>query len=909
MNILRRSLWASTVAVSLTAFLVAALSATPEENTAIEALRKTFADGLYEATDRQAEEFVTRFQNSEFIPEVWLIQARARIQLGRVDDAIATLARAREQAKEKLDEFEFWQATALAAKGDWNAAAESFGRFLETHQTSPLRLQAAYAQAHAKHRAGNTTEAINLLTSSEGVFRKAAAANPTDAWAQRGLLLLAEMQLSSGRPNEAATALAQLTTDSLSPEFAWYRSYLASRVHAAAGQWTEALGYLTNLWTAVTNTVAPDAVGLAALLEGEAFERIGQPQNARVSYERALAKSTPSVYRRMAMERIIALASDSVTALQTIKWLESFVAAHPGDELADLATFSIGQLCFSQYGAMKSSEATTPIPTTNLLQEARTNFELVITNHPGSPFIGQAYLYRGLTLWEEGTNHLSEAMVSFKSALEKLSEPALQSVARFKLADTQVLLGDLVSARSNYWFVATNQQTTATETNSLSLQALFQVVRTSIDMNDIANAATASQRLIELDPRNPLAERAALLLGQAQLRLGNPQAARSSFESFITTFTNSQLLAEVRLAIAKTYEQQNSLAEAINLLKSWIESHSGNTNVPTALLAQAHFDLARLSYRAKPDTNAIVLLSEFCAKFPDNVNVPLAQYLIGEYYYGQGDYGKAELQFQNRALVQNTNAAVREIIYRARLMAGRAAVARQSYRSAREHFDWIITNGPLHVASSPIPVPIVAEAYLLRGDTFAFEQTGSETNNLARFGEAINAYSKVAENWPTNDLAPIAWGRIGECHLQLATQDPKRYDMAADAFSKVIQSTANITIRSQAELELGVTREKQAALLPERERQALLDQAMDHYLRVLYGRNLRPGESPDPYWVKRAGLAAAELAESQKKFDVAMGVYRRLLTEIPTLRARLEKKIEELAKMVAIGTETNRSAN
>ncbi|MCX8107604.1 MAG: tetratricopeptide repeat protein, partial [Verrucomicrobiae bacterium] len=358
-----------------------------------------------------------------------------------------------------------------------------------------------------------------------------------------------------------------------------------------------------------------------------------------------------------------------------------------------------------------------------------------------------------------------------------------------------------------------------------------------------------------------------------------------------------------------TYEQQGAFAEAIGSLKSWIESYQNNTNVQPRLLSQAHFDLARLSYRMQPGTNAVNLFEEFCKKFPDDMNVPLAQYIMGEYYFGQGDYGKAELQFQNRALLQNTNPATREISFRARLMAGRAAVARQSYRSAREHFDWIITNGPLHVAASPIPVSIVAEAYLFRGDTFTLEPGLAETNQLARFGEAINAYSKVTENWPTNEFAPIAWGRIGECHLQLAAVDPKRYDMAADAFTKVIQSTANIAIRSQAEFELGVVREKQASLLPEADRRRRLDEAMDHYLRVLYGRNLRAGESPDPYWVKRAGLAAAELAESQNRPEIAISVYRRLLTEIPVLRSRLEKKIEELSKLVSSNGTTNRQVN
>jgi outer membrane protein assembly factor BamD (BamD/ComL family) len=312
------------------------------------------------------------------------------------------------------------------------------------------------------------------------------------------------------------------------------------------------------------------------------------------------------------------------------------------------------------------------------------------------------------------------------------------------------------------------------------------------------------------------------------------------------------------------------------------------------MVAQATFDLARVAYRAQPDTNALALLINFVAAYPFHTNAPLAQYLVGEYAFGQGDYAKAELHFQDRSLLQNTNLLWNELTYRARLMAGRAAVARQSYRSARDHFDWLITNGPLHVANSPIPVSVVAEAYLFRGDTFTLEPIAGETNALARFGEAINAFSKVTERFPTNEFAPLAWGRIGECHFQLASADPKRYDSALNALRHVLESPAEASVRSQAEWKLGVVVERQAQLKPPPERAALEDLALDHYLRVVYGKNLRAGEQPDPYWVKRAGLSAAELAETRKKWDVALGLIRRLMTDIPTLRPRLEKKLDEL---------------
>jgi outer membrane protein assembly factor BamD (BamD/ComL family) len=530
---------------------------------------------------------------------------------------------------------------------------------------------------------------------------------------------------------------------------------------------------------------------------------------------------------------------------------------------------------------------------TNLLGQARAQFDQLVTHRPAGPLLGRAQLNRGWCFWEEGTNRLPDTLSAFREATLHLPASPDQAVARFKWADCQVRLADTPGAVSNYWIVATNASV-AGATNALASQALAQIVRAEVDAGNLPGASTALNRLLTVDPTGQWADRSTLLVGQALARLGQPQSARALYDEFVHRFTNSTVLPEVRLALAKTFELEGGWPAAYAAYAAWLGTYSNTPAVSTNMIAQATFDLARVAYRTRPDTNALALLTNFVVQYPQDTNAPLAQYLVGEYAFGQGDYATAELHFQDRSLLQNTNLLWNELTYRARLMAGRAAVARQSYRSARDYFDWLITNGPLHVANSPIPVSVVVEAYLFRGDTFTLEATAGETNTLARFGEAINAFSKITERFPTNEFAPLAWGRIGECHFQLASVDPKRYESALNAFRRVLESPADASLRSQAEWKLGVVLEKQAQPKPAAERAALEDLALDYYLRVVYGKNLRPGEQPDPYWVKRAGLSAAELAETRKKWDVAIGLTRRLMTEIPTLRPRLEKKLEEL---------------
>ena len=83
---------------------------------------------------------------------------------------------------------------------------------------------------------------------------------------------------------------------------------------------------------------------------------------------------------------------------------------------------------------------------------------------------------------------------------------------------------------------------------------------------------------------------------------------------------------------------------------------------------------------------------------------------------------------------------------------------------------------------------------------------------------------------------------------------------ATNAYAQVFNSPyANISARSQAQIGFGIALEKKAALATARSRRALLKLALDNYLDVFDGNNLRDGEQADPFWVKKAGLQAAAL--------------------------------------------------
>ncbi|HRI14215.1 MAG TPA: hypothetical protein PLX89_14560, partial [Verrucomicrobiota bacterium] len=76
----------------------------------------------------------------------------------------------------------------------------------------------------------------------------------------------------------------------------------------------------------------------------------------------------------------------------------------------------------------------------------------------------------------------------------------------------------------------------------------------------------------------------------------------------------------------------------------------------------------------------------------------------------------------------------------------------------------------------------------------------------------------------------------------------------------------------------------------------LLTTALDRYLDVVNGTLQRPGEVPDPWWVKEAGREAGRLLESMGRWREAATLYERLSQELPALKAAWDFKAAEARK-------------
>jgi hypothetical protein len=115
-------------------------------------------------------------------------------------------------------------------------------------------------------------------------------------------------------------------------------------------------------------------------------------------------------------------------------------------------------------------------------------------------------------------------------------------------------------------------------------------------------------------------------------------------------------------------------------------------------------------------------------------------------------------------------------------------------------------------------------------------------------------------------------------------------------------TNADLSTRSAAEFGVGSVLEKmaRARAVSDPARVDFFNQAVDHYLNVANGSNLRGDETrSDPFWVWQAGMAAATIqTEDLKQLDKAVSLYKILRDELPPLQGLLKKKIENAEKML-----------
>lgn len=848
-----------------------------DEANAYKAAEQEFGAGLHEQSAKDFETFAAKYPQSERLADALWFGARARFELRQYDTVMTNLQASIGRAGKIADKFRFLMGEASFQRRDYPNAIAMYAQLLKDYPDSFLRANACYGEALAWSRLGNLTNTIARLWQPDSAFQKIAQTQTNDEFVVRGYLLLAETHLQQNELGKAEEALKTVAARQQAPLLSWQRQYLLARVLLAANRAGEAMGNLTNLVNAATATGDRTHQADTVLLQGQLLHAANQWTNAVQVYEQQ-CPTLPMPQQRQVLRQLGEWHRQLGNWPRAITNLDRLASLPPPHEAMDQTRLALGELWIQQYEsrppAGQTNAAEIAAARVQMLNQAQTNLDLLLSAHPQSPLIGRAQLLRGWCYGEAGKT--VESRDAFKDAADKLPPLSTnQMAARFQYAQALFKLAkvtDYTNAVANYWMVINDYAALTNAPEFMREQSLHQIVRASDALGDAVNATNALNRLLTNYPQSTLGDRCLLLVGQILDRQGRSAEGRLRFAELLKRYPGSELAPEAKLALARSYMRDGNLEAAIVEYDAWVGQYTNH-----AKLAEVQYDRAGTYDRAGRETNAYAMFTEFMARYPKDPRTPWAQFWVGNFFFNQGNYRDAETNYV--ALYQSTNWPPGEITYQAGFAAGRAAFKRQNYNQAGEYFKQV--RNTLKDATNGWPADLLAMAYFAYGDNFCYDASSVKTNAVSKFTDAISAFEKIPN---TSRLAPQAWGRIADCCMQLGSENTNRYTKAIEYYTKAMDTNvADIDIRSNAQVGLGLVYEKLAADTnrPPATQAALIEQALNQYMDVVFARVLRPGEKPVAFWVECAGLDAARVYSAQGKWSEVVKLYDYLLKVLP----------------------------
>jgi len=838
------------------------LFAASREERAYAAAVAAFQDKIWDRAETQLAQFVSNYRHSTNAPLAVLLLAQAEFKQGRFAEAGARLAANLPAAGNLADQYVRWQGEAQFAQGDYSAASETFAGLVGKFPESPLCLGAVVAAAAAREKLGEWSRLDELLVATNGVFARTVRLDPDNELVASGRLLLAQSKFSRKDFTGAAAVLSLLNPQTLAPAQDYQRLHLLCRVKLAVNDLDAALAAATDLRQVAhrQKNAAWQAEGVS--LTGRALGEKKLFPEAIAVWTENLTNAVPVEKQQEAVLKIAALAAAQTNLTAATAALDRFVAQFPRSPAAGLALLTAGELCLKSFVAQPAA--------TNLLAAAQSRFE-ASTN---SPLAGRAFLGLGWCFWLV-TNYPA-SLANFQAAAGQLPRSEDRAVAEFKAGDAMFALTNYAGATNSYLAVLDGYGDFPEVAKSLGDRALYQVLRADIELRDTNNAAAAMDKLLEKFPASGLLDNSLLLAGEALSDFGKPANAREVFRRFETQFSGSPLKPEVEFAAARTFEQEQNWRAAVTGYGQWLKSYPTNDMQP-----KVKFALAQANFHAGDEAGAFRLFTAFVAGFPTNELAPLAQWWVADYYFratnftGVENYFAAETNYEN--IFQNSAWKASPLVWPARLMAGRAAMGRQGFSDAGRYFTKLIddTNCP------PEQADLKVQARFAYADALR-QMAPSETNN-ASLQLALNLFGQICQLYPTNETGALAWSEAGDCNLQMGD-----LDAATNAYAQVLNSpAAGPRLRGRAQVGLGLVLEKKAALLPPEGRTAMLKQALEIYLNLLY-----TDEVADAFWQKKAGLQALPLLATvgDRNPEALDKFFDRLEKWLPQLQKVLEQK-------------------
>lgn len=774
------------------------------------------------------------------------------------------------------------------AARDWAGAARSFSNFLVAPTTPAMAAVASVRLAQCRLKEGDAAAALEILQAGDSPFVRTLQQRSDVPLGFRGLLTRAEALQALKRPSDAIAALQEAEPMASTLQEKALRWRALAGTYEDAGQPAEAARAAEAWGRVLAEEGLPETRAEANALAGRLWQKAGDRVAAEGAHARNLSPETPLDRQREATLALADLAAEQSDWSKSRERLETYLASHPDDPSAAEFHLRLGQSLLQQFLTDRSL-TNAPAGGPALLTRAIGQFTEGLKRSPTPPVVGQLRLGRGWALWEsldpkDPPDRIQTAAADFEAAIPLLSSGWDASVARFKLADAELRLGNPAKALKNLRELIRDSSTNARVQQNLVPRALVQAAQAAVSAREPAPARESAEELIQRRLPEPEVAPSVMTVAQLLAETGDPEAGRTLLRRFLKEYPAGPSAPDAELGLAAIELRARAWSTAVGALDHWIATHPDHARMP-----QAEFDRAWAMVQAGLTDNAVARFTEIATRFPTNHISQTASLWLADHYFSQGDYAQAERLCVN--LLTNTAWRGSPQWHEARLRAAESARRRQSAASAREQFLELLND-------RTTPAQLLPQAYLALGETHVQTPGADDATPVEPYRRALEAFTAAAQ-FTNSPVAIAALGRMADCHLQLATQSTNSYGKADELYRRIIASQkADLSARSKASVGLGVVCEKLAALQTDAAVKPLREAALNHYLDVVNGALSRPGEIPDPWWLKEAGREAGRLLESAGRWREAATLYDRLASELPVLKATLELRSRQALQRI-----------
>jgi len=830
-------------------------TATTAEKRDFSTAMRWYQGGWWEKADEALGNFINRYPNSDLVPEAIIRRAQAKLKKGDFEGAYNLLITNANALTPVQEQFFLTLGEAAWAKGDFITASKAFKEVWERFPGSINAPLAAYNQALALTKLSLWDDTVSLMTNPACPLYSFFTLEITNQLAIDTKLLYTEALIATKRFDEAKKIL---TTVPIPPEdecTRWRRDYQLAVLTFNCGDLTTAINLTSNLLTSARQCTQKPFLAETLLLQTKCYLAIGDTNTASTLIESLLSSNMPTQYRQWALATLVEFALKSGDDTKAAIILNEYK-----DDEAFSGVFPLVSAELALFQAEKLIPPSTNCPTgkllpTNaysLLVEAIQQASKIQVPLGSTLQVPQAPLVKAWAYWHLGD--LSNCTTTLQLNLEKFKNTSELPLAFSKLADAQFCQGLYESALSNY----INALDALNQWPSLKAhilpRALYQALASAIYADLPEQANRLLERIIRESPTPDIQQRAFLFWGLYATKQHDYTDAIRILTEFCQKFPSSPLLPEAQLMLGHLYQLSGDYQKALEIYDNW-----SLQNTSHQLWDHAQYKRAITYAQCGRVEEAINIMKQLAAK--TNSLAATAQFWIADRYFRLSDLAKAEENYQ---LVFHRWPST-EIARRAKLNAARVAAVRAGFNDAVKYC-FELTNDP------STPAELVAESLFLYGDILTKMPSSDSTAPGANVEEAIRVFSKIIQLFPTNELAIHATGRIGDCYLILGSYNPAFYENALTTYSNLITNpVAPAQIRSQAEIGLGIALEKMATKKSPPHSTNMLTNALFHYLRVIYGENLRAGETADSFWIKEAAVRAIkimddlQLAEQKKR--------------------------------------------